>query len=193
MGGKNQEVYQMIKKITFITNSPGKAEEAQKILGNELQIILKKIDLEEIQTIDGKQVIKKKVKEAYKILKKPVMVEDTSLYFDGWNGLPGALVRWFLDSVGCEGICKMAKGLTNRTIKAESAIAFYDGKRIKIVSSQLEGSLPNTPRGKYKFGWDPIFIPKGYSKTFAEMGSEEKNKISMRKLALEKLRVYLTR
>lgn len=181
----------MIKQITFITNSPGKVEEAQKILGNKFKIKLKKLDLEEIQTIDGKEVITKKINEAYIILRKPVMVEDTSLYFDAWSGLPGALVRWFLDAVGCKGICKMMAATKNRAAWAESAIAYHDGKKIKIVSARLEGTVPKKPRGKYKFGWDPIFIPKGYKKTFAEMGLEEKSKISMRKMALDKLRSYL--
>mgnify|MGYP001566575306 CR=1 FL=1 len=180
-----------MKIITFITNSPGKVEEAQSILGKDFKVGCKKIDLEEIQTINGKEVIEKKAKQAYKILKKTVLVEDTSLYFDAWNGLPGALVRWFLDTVGCEGICKMLGNERNRKAWAESAIAYFNGKKMKIVSARLEGSIPNKPNGQYKFGWDPIFIPKGYKKTFGEMGPEEKNKISMRKLALEKLRKYL--
>ena len=85
------------------------------------------------------------------------------------------------------------KGEKNRRANAESAIAFNDGKKIKIVSAKLEGTVPEKPKGQYKFGWDPIFIPKGYKKTFGQMGPEEKNKISMRKLALEKLRSYLVK
>lgn len=183
----------MKKTITFITNSPGKVEEAQKILGDNFHIILRKVDLEEIQTIDGKKVITKKAREAYKILKAPVMVEDTSLYFAGWNNLPGALVRWFLDSVGCEGICRMMRNFKNKKAYAESAVAFFNGKRMKITVGRIEGSVSDKPKGKYKFGWDPIFIPMGHKNTFAEMGPEEKNKISMRKMALEKLRIYLSK
>jgi len=110
--------------ITFITNTEGKAIEAQEILGKGFKVIHKKIDLDEIQTIDGKEVIDKKAREAYSILNNPVLVEDTSLYFNAWSGLPGALVRWFLDAVGCNGICKMLKNETNRSGYAESAIAY---------------------------------------------------------------------
>lgn len=178
-------------KITFITNTEGKAIEAQEILGKDFMVTHKKVDLDEIQTIDGKEVIEKKAKEAFSILKGPVLVEDTSLYFNAWKGLPGALVRWFLDAVECEGICKMMKNEKDRNAYTESAIAFYDGKNMKIVTGKVEGSVPVAPKGDKGFGWDPIFIPNGYKKTFAEMGMEEKSKISMRKKALEKLRSYL--
>ena len=113
-------------KIFFITNSEGKVTEAQKILGKNFEIQLKKFDLDEIQAVDGKLVIKKKVKEAFRVLKQPLLVEDTSLYFEAWNNLPGALIRWFLDAVGCEGICKMMAGEKNRKAFAESALAYYD-------------------------------------------------------------------
>jgi non-canonical purine NTP pyrophosphatase (RdgB/HAM1 family) len=181
-----------MKTILFITNSPGKVEEAQAILGNQFKIKLHKFDLDEIQTINGKDVIRKKAREAYNLIKKPVIVEDTSLYFDAWNGLPGALVRWFLDSVGCKGICSMMSEEKDRKAYAESAIAYFNGRKVKVVAAKLEGKIPQKPAGDKGFGWDPIFIPKGYSQTFAQMGQEEKNKISMRKQALEKLRNYLS-
>jgi XTP/dITP diphosphohydrolase len=81
----------------------------------------------------------------------------------------------------------------NRKTFTESAIAFYDGKEVKIVSAKIEGTVPLEPKGEGGFGWDPVFIPNGSEKTFAEMTMEEKNKISMRKMALEKLRNYLRR
>ncbi|KKQ41866.1 MAG: Ham1-like protein [Microgenomates group bacterium GW2011_GWC1_37_8] len=179
------------KKIIFITNSENKVKEAQEILGDEFSISLVKFDLDEIQTVDGKKVIKKKAEEAYNLLRQPLIVEDTSLYFDAWNGLPGALVRWFLDTVECEGICRMMDKEINRKAWAESVVAYHNGKDIKIFSAKLEGTVPQKPKGEYKFGWDPIFVPKGYKKTFGELGPEEKNKISTRKLALEKLGKYL--
>lgn len=180
-----------MKKIVFVTNTPGKVKEAQQILGKEFSVELVKFDLDEIQAIDGKDVAGKKAQEAYKTLKKPVLVDDTSLYFDAWNGLPGALARWFIDALGCEGICRLMEGEKNRKAFAESAFAFYDGKKLRVASAKVEGRVPLKPRGEHGFGWDPIFIPKGFKKTFAETTMEEKNRISMRKLALEKLRNHL--
>lgn len=183
----------MNKEIFFVTNSPGKVNEAREILGKAFTLKLVKLDLDEIQTVDGKKVVSKKVKEAFGVLKQPVLVEDTSLYFEAWNGLPGALARWFLDTVGCKGICKMMARERNRKAYAESAIAFYDGKKIKMVSARAKGIVPREPRGEHGFGWDPIFIPKGFEKAYAEMTMKEKNQISMRKAALEKLKKYLVR
>lgn len=177
--------------ITFITNTEGKAVEAQEILGDGFKVTHKKVDLDEIQTIDGKEVIEKKAREAYSILKSPVLVEDTSLYFHAWNGLPGALVRWFLDAVGCDGICRMLGDEKDRSGYAESAIAYYDGKEMKIVTGRINGTISLILKGNKGFGWDPIFIPAGHNQTFGEMKMVQKNKISMRKIALEKLRDYL--
>lgn len=181
-----------MKKIIFVTNTEGKVIEAQDILGDGFKVELKKLDLDEIQTVDGKEVIKKKAEEAYKLLGCPILVEDTSLYFNAWKGLPGALVRWFLDTVGCEGICKMMRAETNRTAYSESVIAYYDGKNLKIVSGKIEGLVPDKPRGDKGFGWDPVFVPSGSDKTFGELEMSEKNRISSRKIALEKLREYLS-
>lgn len=163
-----------MKKLIFITNSEGKVKEAQEILGTNFEVILHKLDLDEIQTIEGSQVIEKKAKEAFRILKAPVLVEDTSLYFMGWNRLPGALVRWFLDAVGCDGICQMMKGQKDRRAIAQSAVCYFDGKNLKVEFGEICGEVPESSRGEYKFGWDPIFIPEGHEQTFAEMGREEK-------------------
>ena len=175
-----------------MTNTEGKVREAQHILGEEFQVEQRKIDLDEIQTVEGKEVIQKKAEEAYRILNQPILVEDTSLYFDAWNGLPGALVRWFLDTVGCEGICKMMSSERNRKAFSESAIAYYDGKILKVVLARVRGKIPDLPKGNKGFGWDPIFIPDGKEKTFGEMEMFEKSQFSSRKLAFEQLKDYFS-
>ena len=182
-----------MRKIVFVTSQGGKAKEAQGIFGKGFLIEQLNVDLDEIQAIEGKDVVKHKAEEAFRIIKKPVIVEDTSLYFEAWRGLPGALVRWFLKTVGCGGICKMLNREKNRKAIAESAIAFCNGKTTKVVLGRAKGSVPQRPRGKFGFGWDPIFIPQGFKKTFAEMTVQEKNQISMRKIALEKLRKFLVK
>lgn len=76
----------------------------------------------------------------------------------------------------------------NRGARAVVCLAIYNGKNCKVYKGEIKGKISLAPKGKSGFGWDPIFIPAGYNKTFAEMGAWEKNKISMRKLALEKLK-----
>ncbi|MDP3795354.1 MAG: RdgB/HAM1 family non-canonical purine NTP pyrophosphatase [bacterium] len=182
-----------MKTILFATGNEGKLREAQEILGAGYTVHAVKVDVAEVQQLEGKAVVAHKAREAFSLVRQPVLVEDTALYIEAWRGLPGAFVRWFLETVGCEGICRMLGGEKNRRVWAESALALYDGKTIKVVAGRVEGSIPSRPKGEYRFGWDPIFIPKGYKKTFAEMGPEEKNKISMRRKALTKLKRSLSR
>ncbi|MCX6811161.1 MAG: non-canonical purine NTP pyrophosphatase, partial [Candidatus Berkelbacteria bacterium] len=147
------------------------------------------IDLPEIQNIDPKIIIKAKLLEALKHKKGEFIVEDTSLYLDCLNGLPGPLIKWFLETIGNQGLYKIAKKLNNFRAEAKTVIGYAKNKKeIKFFEGIVKGRIVS-PKGKQGFGWDPIFKPKGFDKTFAEMPTEEKNKISMRRIALNKLKI----
>ncbi len=171
--------------LTFVTTNEGKLKEAKEILKQEIESSSLKLD--EVQTLDPIECVEKKAEAAYKILQKPVLVEDTSLFFDAWNGLPGVFIDYFMKTLNNEGLTKLLKVEPNRKAKAQTSLCFYDGKEKVTVVGEIKGEIADSPRGKDGFGWDSIFIPEGKDKTFAEMNSEEKNKISMRKLAFEKL------
>lgn len=179
-------------EIIFVTGNKNKLQEAKNILGNKINIVSKDLDIDEIQEIDSTKIIVKKTQDAFKLIRKPLIVEDTSLYLVAWKGLPGALVKWFLKTVGSEGILKMLSGFTNRNALAQSVIAYHDGKNIRVFENTVKGTISEKIRGINGFGWDNIFIPEGFAKTYAEMSSNEKNKISPRKIALEKLKRYLS-
>jgi non-canonical purine NTP pyrophosphatase (RdgB/HAM1 family) len=177
-----------MKKIIFITGNAGKLKEAQSILP---EIVGKSIDLPEIQEIDAQKIISAKLEEAFKHHKGAYVVEDTSLYFDCLNGLPGPLIKWFLESLGDKKLAEIALKLDNAKAEAKTLIGYIDEKGQK---SYFEGKIKGKivlPRGKEGFGWDKIFLPDGYSITFGEMAREEKNKISMRKIAFKKLAKHL--
>ncbi|MDP2908892.1 MAG: non-canonical purine NTP pyrophosphatase, partial [Nanoarchaeota archaeon] len=88
-------------------------------------------------------------------------------------------------------IVKLLEGFDDKNVVAKCAVGFTkDGKDLKIFIGEAEGLIVS-PRGESGFGWDPIFQPKGYNKTFAEMRSEEKNIISHRCKALKKFKDYL--
>ncbi len=176
-------------KICFVTGNKNKLKEAQAIMPEIKGLDL---DLIEIQELEPKKILEAKLEEAKKY--KPncnLMVEDLSLEIEGMNGLPGPLIKWFLKSVGREGVVKMAKSFGNQKAIARVTLGFVNefGEN-KFFEGIVEGKIVE-PRGDSDFGWDPIFVPDGFDKTFAEMGMEEKNKISHRKIALEKLREYL--
>lgn len=120
-----------------------------------------------------------------------MLVEDTGLEFAAWNRLPGALIKWFLDTVGNEGILKILTGETNRKAVAKTAVGFFGGTQTRIFVGEVSGTVPETVRGTGGFGWDPIFVPDGHEKSFAEMTPAEKNAISMRKFALERMKAEL--
>ncbi len=178
-----------MNNIIFITGNENKLREAKQIL--EVEIVSEKLDIREIQDVDLGEVIKDKLMHAYKLIKKPVMVEDTGLFLNALNGFPGALIKQLLGRVGREGIVKLLEGFDDKSVVAKCAVGFTkDGKDLKVFIGEAEGLIVS-PRGESGFGWDPIFQPEGYDKTFAEMGSEEKNSISHRFKALKKFKDYL--
>lgn len=175
--------------IYLVTSNKGKVKEFEEILGFKLRHI--DLDLDEIQAVEIAEVIEYKAKQAFKKVKKPIIVDDTGLYFEAWNGLPGALSKVFDKTIGYGKLCKLLE--KNRRAKAQTVIGYFDGKNYKKFVGEISGSISRLPRGKNGFGWDLIFVPQGCNKTFAQMSSKEKNEISMRKIALEKLRDFLNR
>lgn len=173
----------------FATKNENKLREAGEILGRSLEQI--SVELFEPQGVKVEDVVREKAEDAFHKTGKFVLVEDTGLEFVAWNGLPGALIKWFLDTTGNEGILKMLSGETNRNAIAKTAVGFFDGAQARVFVGEISGTIPATVRGTGGFGWDPIFVPDGYEKSFAEMTSAEKNAISMRKLALERMKVEL--
>ena len=149
------------------------------------------IDLTEIQDIDPHEIIKAKLQEAIKHHPGPFIVEDTSLVVSSMNGLPGPFIKWFLHSVGIDGIWRMASAFGSTEAQAKALVGYAkDIENIEFFEGIIEGKIVE-PRGDARFGWDPIFQPEGHDKTFAEMSPEEKNSISHRKQAATKLKEFL--
>lgn len=175
------------KQLKFITGNPNKLREAQEILGIEMEQGTAD-HLHEIQTNDIRQLVEHKVTEAWREFQCPVLVEDSGLIFTAWNGLPGALVKWFEKSVGCAGMLKMLESFENRQAEAVCLAAVYDGKSMVIGEGRVQGTIAREIRGSQGFGWDVIFIPDGETRTYAEMSPEEKNARSHRRQAFESLK-----
>ncbi|MFB6075546.1 MAG: RdgB/HAM1 family non-canonical purine NTP pyrophosphatase [Candidatus Aenigmatarchaeota archaeon] len=173
--------------VTIVTSNEGKFREFKSIL--DVPLKRKNLDLEEIQSVDVGRVVKHKLKQAYEILGEPVIVEDTGLFIEDLNGLPGALVRFFLERMGNEGICSIVGD--NKKAYAETCIGYMNSKDERMFKGRLEGKIVEEPRGNKGFGWGPTFLPKGERLTFGQMEKEKKNSISMRKKAIKKLEKYL--
>lgn len=176
-------------KIIFISGNPNKAKYLAKYF--HLPVDHVKLNLSEIQSLDLEEIVRDKAQRAYEIVKQPVLVEDTSLTFLALKKLPGPLIKWFLETLGNKGLCNLLNGYEDRRAVAEVCYGFVDDTGVQLFSAQQEGMIALEPRGEEKFGWDPIFIPHGCTKTRGEMDEQELQSTSMRPIALTKLKEYL--
>ncbi|KAL3906859.1 MAG: hypothetical protein SGILL_009106, partial [Bacillariaceae sp.] len=182
--------------ITFVTGNKKKLEEIKQILttGAEIpyEITNQKLDLPELQG-DPVEIAKEKCRLAAQKVNGPVFTEDTSLCFNALNGLPGPYIKWFLEQCGHDGLNKMLDGFDDRSAYAQTIVAYTTGpdEDIHVFDGRTNGKIVD-PRGSLDFGWDPVFEPdEGEGKTYAEMPSDKKNKISHRGRSFEKFRAFL--
>lgn len=182
--------------FVFVTGNQKKIDYLSRWLGHPVEH--QKADLDELQSLDLREVVEHKAKEAYRLLGKTVLVEDVSLVVNSFGGLPGPLVKWFLEGVGPDGIVKMLSSFEDRSASAQIAYGLYDGSELCIFEGRTDGHVAEAPRvGKHDgwhgtLSWNSIFIPEGHIKTYAEMTDEELQPVSHRAQAIEKLREYLT-
>ncbi|MDD3607944.1 MAG: non-canonical purine NTP pyrophosphatase [Candidatus Moranbacteria bacterium] len=177
-----------MKNITFITGNQGKADYLAKYLGHP--VAHKKIDLDEIQSMNLKEIVEHKVRQAFDIIKCPVIVEDVSLEFEALNGLPGPFIRFFVDNVPFETICSMIDDKSRKAL-AKCVFGYYDGETLKLFEGKLGGKIAKTPSGENGYGWDKIFIPEGYEITRASLNEEDDRKTYLMIKPFEELKIFL--
>ena len=131
--------------LTFISGNTNKVRECERLLG--VTLASASLPLEEIQSIDPLPVVEHKARLAYAALSRPVLVEDTGLAFAAWNGLPGALIKWFLGSLGPEGLCRMMRAETNRAATAITLLGYCDGESVRTFAGTVQGSVPRSAAG----------------------------------------------
>lgn len=149
------------------------------------------LDLVEIQEIDSQKIIEAKLQEAKKYLSGNIIVEDNSLIFSCLGSLPGPLIKWFMKEVGNDRLYQLCESFDNFNATAKVTIGYSDENgQNYFFEGSIQGKIVK-PIGENGFGWDAIFVPNSYDKTFAQMTPEEKNQISMRKIAFQKLADFL--
>jgi non-canonical purine NTP pyrophosphatase (RdgB/HAM1 family) len=176
--------------LYFVTGNRGKFEEVRELIPEIEQLDL---DLPELQEINAREIITHKLLEAFSRHPGEFIVEDTGLCLDCLNGLPGPLIKWFLAALGNDGLVRITESLGNNRATARTLIGYARShQEIYFFEGTLAGRIV-PPRGSSGFGWDAIFQPDGRAKTFAEMSREEKNAISMRRLAADQLQKFMER
>ncbi len=183
-------------KLLFITGNTQKADEVKAILA-PIEVEQRKLDIPEIQGT-AEEIAREKARLACQELQQPVFVDDTSLEVHAWQGLPGPYIKEFVDKLGSQQFADMLEKFENRTAHAVCIIAYAEpGKEPVLFRGIVEGTIIKQAQGESRhwkgknFGYDPIFVPKGYTKTFAEMSKEEKNGLSHRMKALLQFKEYL--
>ncbi len=177
-----------MKNITFITGNQNKADYLAKYLGFPVKHL--KLDLEELQSLDLKEIVEHKVKQAYEIVKEPVIVEDVSLEFSALGRLPGTFIKFFVDEVPFETICSMLNDKT-RKATARCVFGYYDGNDLQLFESSLDGEIAESPSGENGYGWDKIFIPQGYTQTRASLNEEDDRKTYLKIKPFAQLKSFL--
>ena len=165
--------------IYFITGNKHKFNEISAMTG--LKLRQKKIPYPEIQADTLQEIALFGARCIREKLKKPFFVEDSGLFIDALDGFPGPYSRYVYEKIGLEGILTLLRK-KNRSAHFECVIAFAD-KKTHLFVGRVDGSIAESIRGNKGFGYDPLFIPEGCLKTFAEMKGEEKNLHSHRAMA----------
>lgn len=177
-----------MKQATFITSNQHKADYLAKYLGRPLKHA--NVELEEIQSLELKQIVEHKVKQAFSALHTQVLVEDVALEFTALGKLPGPFIKFFLQEMSEEDICRLLDG-KDRSAIAKCVFGYYDGTEVTYFEGNLKGSIAEKPRGIGGYGWDKIFIPEGYEITRAEMSESDDRKTYLKIKPLEKIKKFL--
>ena len=176
---------QQSSELFFVSSNTHKFTEAQRILSNlGLDISLFKTTLEEIQSNSLSEIAIRKALDAYSKVQKPVIIEDDGLFIDSLNGFPGPYSSYAYDTIGNKGIMSLLEKIESRNAKFVAIIAYCNGvDDIQLFESSIPGKISlSIEEGGW--GYDPIFIPDGESKTFANVS--DKDKFSHRSAALKK-------
>lgn len=191
----------MIKKLVFATNNAHKLDEIRAILSDKIEVLsLKDINCdadipETADTLEGNAALK--AEYIYKNYGLDCFADDTGLEVEALGGAPGVYSARYAGGDGHDSEANMRKllkeldGEQNRKAQFRTAICLIEQGDEHLFEGIVKGSIIEQKRGASGFGYDPVFMPEGYEETFAEMGNAEKNKISHRARAVEKLCEYL--
>ena len=175
-------------QLYFITGNNNKFTEVSAIIPR-----LERLNLapDEIQSLDPKVVIEHKLAQAANIHSGAFIVEDTSVGFNCLGGLPGTLIKWFLDTIGPQGIADLVLRYNDHSATVLTTIGYRNMRgEIHYFLGHSTGQIV-APQGTSGFGFDPVFVADGQSRTSAELSAHEKNAISARGIAARKLSAFL--
>ncbi len=180
----------LISKLCFASGSPSKATELRHALALP-NLKFSKVNTPDVVDVNLETLTRKKISYITEILPDiPFFVDHTGLHFDALSGLPGGQTGYFIETLGCQKICQMLNGFNTRAARARTVIGLFHDGNIHTFEGTVFGTIAAQPQGDGG-GFDSIFIPRDFTKTYAELGNEVVYEISMRKLACDQFSDYL--
>lgn len=173
------------RAIAFVTSNPNKLAEVREIVrpfGLEVRWV--RTDLAEPQSEELATVVRAKLFEA-PAHRLPMLVEDSGIFLRGLGGFPGVYSRYVYDTIGLAGVLKLLRGHPRQAEFRTIAGVRWHGRQ-RLFLGRTVGTIALRPRGRGGFGYDPIFVPSGGRRSFAELTAEEKNRLSHRGRAVRK-------
>ena len=190
-------------RLLLASRNKDKLKEIQQVLTPydiELKSALEFEHLEEVEedqdSFEGNAL--KKARYVHQETGEPALADDTGLEVDALEGAPGIYSARYAGEQATykDNVDKLLATLDGvetdkRTARFRTVLALITGSQEVLLNGVCKGWIIDEPRGKGGFGYDPVFVPEGYDKTFAELSPKVKNKISHRGKALEKFRTFL--
>lgn len=190
----------MKQKLVFATNNAHKLEEVSSILGDKIELVSLNdigchVDIPETaDTLEGNALLKAQyVRDNYGV---DCFADDTGLEVEALNNEPGVYTARYAGEgkdarASMRKVLQKLEGIENRKAQFRTVISLISGGKEYLFEGTVRGEIIREERGTAGFGYDPVFVPEGYDKTFAELGDEIKNKISHRAIAVNKLCRFL--
>jgi XTP/dITP diphosphohydrolase len=186
-----EEAFKLKGKVVFFaTNNINKFNEARKVLSKHgVSVGMLRVKAVEIQSDSLSEIAKTSAIDAFKRCHLPLIVEDAGLFVDALKGFPGPYAAYVYKTLGNAGLLKLVEKVKNRKAEFQSAIAYCDNVYLAPLCFEGEsvGEITAKERkgnARQSFGFDPIFQPRGSTRTFAEMNIDEKNGFSHRAEAI---------
>lgn len=178
--------------FTLITGNEQKIKEFEIVLrGSGIRFEVLRAEKPELRSDDPCEIVKVAAKTFSERLRKPVVVEDSGLFIEALRDFPGTCTKYAHERIGNSGILRLMKGVKNNRCWYKSAVGYCEpGKEPVCFLGVEEGKIAEKEKGKGGWGQDPVFIPKGCSRTYGEL--RKKGDVNLfRKEAIEKLKKQL--
>lgn len=176
--------------IVYATSSRNKASLVLRLAAEPIEVI--DLELTELQSLSFEVVVGYKARQAFSIVKRPVIVSDSGIIFNALGSLPGPLSKWFVDSLGVEGMARMLDSYSDRTAMAVTCFAYFDGNDLRISRAERKAMVAySIPSGNRWGGWADLMIYEGCDKVWPELSFEEQAQVSTMHDAFLSIEKYL--